>query len=253
MTVAPCETMTPMRTVKTLLALIVLAFALVAVGATQATAAQDKVVICHATGAGTYVTLKLPYNAVFGKNDASGHFNEQGTPNAGHEHDYLGPCHPPTTHPTTTHPTTTTTVTTVPTHSTTTQPTTTVPTHSTTSVPDSSTTTTSIVIDTCDDLGTCPSTSVSTTLPSECVGVCGPVDCEGDDCDPADRETTTTTTTTEPCTGDNCPSTTVPTTLANGGTGSNLAISGLATTLILIGMAALRLARRPGLSHGVTH
>ena len=38
------------------------------------------------------VTLTLPYNAVFGQ---AGHFNEDGTPQAGHEQDYLGPCQTP--------------------------------------------------------------------------------------------------------------------------------------------------------------
>mgnify|MGYP001601632824 CR=1 FL=1 len=52
----------------------------------------DSVTICHAAGLeGTtqYVTLTLPYPAVYGP---AGHFNEDGTPAAGHEEDYLGPC-----------------------------------------------------------------------------------------------------------------------------------------------------------------
>ena len=52
----------------------------------------EKVTICHAAGlAGTtkYVTLTISYNAVYGP---GGHFNENGTTQAGHEEDYLGPC-----------------------------------------------------------------------------------------------------------------------------------------------------------------
>ena len=55
-------------------------------------AGQPKVTICHAAGlAGTtkYVTLTLAYPAVYGP---AGHFYENGTPRAGHEQDYLGPC-----------------------------------------------------------------------------------------------------------------------------------------------------------------
>jgi LPXTG cell wall anchor motif len=53
---------------------------------------HDKVTICHAAGReGTthYVELTIGYNAVYGP---GGHFNEDGTPQAGHERDYLGPC-----------------------------------------------------------------------------------------------------------------------------------------------------------------
>lgn len=52
----------------------------------------EMVTICHAAGLdGTthYVTLTLPYTAVYGQ---AGHFNEPGTPNAGHEDDYEGAC-----------------------------------------------------------------------------------------------------------------------------------------------------------------
>ena len=55
-------------------------------------AGQDKVTICHASGlAGTtkFETLTLAYPAVYGE---AGHFYENGTPRAGHEEDYLGPC-----------------------------------------------------------------------------------------------------------------------------------------------------------------
>src|SRR3990172_9622991 len=52
----------------------------------------EMITICHAAGqAGTtqFTTLHLPYVAVYGQ---AGHFNEDGTPRAGHEDDYLGPC-----------------------------------------------------------------------------------------------------------------------------------------------------------------
>ena len=56
---------------------------------------DDKVTLCHAAGQdGTtkFVTLTISYNAAFGQ---AGHFYEDGTPRAGHEDDYLGPCNPP--------------------------------------------------------------------------------------------------------------------------------------------------------------
>lgn len=80
------------------------------------------VTICHATGlAGTthFVTLTLPENAVYGQ---AGHFNENGTPNAGHEQDYLGSCNGDETTPTDTTPTTTTPTVTTPTTTTPTTP-----------------------------------------------------------------------------------------------------------------------------------
>ncbi len=54
--------------------------------------APEKITICHAAGlAGTqhFETLTISYSAVYGP---GGHFNENGTPQAGHERDYLGPC-----------------------------------------------------------------------------------------------------------------------------------------------------------------
>jgi hypothetical protein len=51
--------------------------------------AADTVTICHAAGlAGTtqFTTLTIPESA------ASAHFNDDGTPAAGHEDDYLGAC-----------------------------------------------------------------------------------------------------------------------------------------------------------------
>jgi hypothetical protein len=53
----------------------------------------DKVTICHAAGrAGTthYVELTISERAVYKPN--GGHFYENGTPQAGHEQDYFGPC-----------------------------------------------------------------------------------------------------------------------------------------------------------------
>jgi len=62
---------------------------------------DDKITICHVAGLvsdpANYITLTLPYNAVYGKNGESGHFNENGTTKAGHEQDTLGPCSPPQT------------------------------------------------------------------------------------------------------------------------------------------------------------
>ena len=63
--------------------------------ATFALTTNDKVTLCHAAGRdGTtqFVTLTISYNAAFGQ---AGHFYENGTPRAGHEDDYLGPCNPP--------------------------------------------------------------------------------------------------------------------------------------------------------------
>lgn len=70
----------------------------------------EHVVICHAAGLeGTtqYVTLDLPWVAVYG---VAGHFNENGTPRAGHEQDYIGACETQETTTTTTSPTSTSTV-----------------------------------------------------------------------------------------------------------------------------------------------
>ena len=53
---------------------------------------EKKITICHAAGRdGTthYRTLDISYNAVYGP---GGHFNENGTPRAGHENDHLGAC-----------------------------------------------------------------------------------------------------------------------------------------------------------------
>jgi hypothetical protein len=116
---------------------VVLAFALIPVGIAAGVALADeggeeKVTLCHAAGlAGTthYVTLTVGRPAAFGP---AGHFFENGTPQAGHEQDYLGACEGDETTPTETTPTTTTPTTTTPT---TTTPTTTTPTTPTETVP----------------------------------------------------------------------------------------------------------------------
>ena len=80
---------------------------------------DGKVTLCHASGqSGTlhYETLTVGYPAAYGE---AGHFYENGTPRAGHEDDYLGPCRPEVT-TTTEGPTSTTTTTTSPTTSSTT-------------------------------------------------------------------------------------------------------------------------------------
>lgn len=53
---------------------------------------SEKIVICHAAGQGgteNFVTLELAPQAVYGN---GGHFEENGTPSAGHEGDHLGAC-----------------------------------------------------------------------------------------------------------------------------------------------------------------
>lgn len=106
--------------------------AVLAVGILSATSssAAEKVTLCHADGqSGTlkFSELTISVNAAYGQ---AGHFNEDGTPQAGHEDDYLGPCKTTsTTTPTTTPSTTpTTTPSTVP------PPSTTVPETTTTTV-----------------------------------------------------------------------------------------------------------------------
>lgn len=59
---------------------------------TSFTDSDKMITICHAAGLeGTthYITLNLPSQAVYGN---GGHFNENGTPRAGHEDDHLGAC-----------------------------------------------------------------------------------------------------------------------------------------------------------------
>lgn len=113
---------------------------------------NDKVTICHAAGRdGTdkYVTLTISENAVY--KEQGGHFYENGTPRAGHEDDYFGPCKTVVTTTTVPEETTTTTApdgtttTTEPDGTTTTVPqvTTTVP-GVTTTVPDTDHSTTTV-------------------------------------------------------------------------------------------------------------
>ncbi len=69
---------------------------------TQA-APAEKVTICHAAGQDDtlhYITLNLSFNGVFGGNGQSGHFLEDGSTAAGHEHDTFGPCEEPSPSPT---------------------------------------------------------------------------------------------------------------------------------------------------------
>src|SRR5512133_2957351 len=77
---------------------MVLGIALIVTGAVfvsqvqTVSAQQVMVTLCHADGqSGTtkFSTLTIAYPAAYGQ---AGHFNEDGTPNAGHEDDYLGPC-----------------------------------------------------------------------------------------------------------------------------------------------------------------
>jgi len=68
----------------------------------SASAATEMVTLCHADGqSGTtkFSTLTISWNAAYGQ---AGHFNEDGTPRAGHEDDYLGPCATSTSTPTNT-------------------------------------------------------------------------------------------------------------------------------------------------------
>ena len=54
--------------------------------------AAEKVIICHGSGLDDttqFVTLEISDNAVYGP---AGHFEESGTPQAGHEQDHFGPC-----------------------------------------------------------------------------------------------------------------------------------------------------------------
>jgi hypothetical protein len=57
-----------------------------------AVARMEMVTICHVVGpagAEQHITLEVAAAAVFGP---GGHFNDNGTPRAGHDSDYLGPC-----------------------------------------------------------------------------------------------------------------------------------------------------------------
>lgn len=70
--------------------------ALCTVPAALAEGPPEMVTFCHVAGLASdpanSVTLTLPVNAVYGQ---AGHFNENGTTQAGHEQDYLGACNTP--------------------------------------------------------------------------------------------------------------------------------------------------------------
>jgi hypothetical protein len=62
------------------------------VSLTSQAAPAEKVTICHAAGQDDtthFIELNLSYNGAFGQ---AGHFYEDGTHQAGHEDDILGPC-----------------------------------------------------------------------------------------------------------------------------------------------------------------
>lgn len=68
--------------------------------ASSTQAVPDKVTLCHAAGQDDttkFIELTISYTAAFGQ---AGHFNEDGTPQAGHEQDNLGPCATPSPTPT---------------------------------------------------------------------------------------------------------------------------------------------------------
>lgn len=112
------------------LAAVLIGASMITYGGT-ASADEHRVTICHAAGlAGTthYNTLTISENAVYGRHGQAGHFLESGTPRAGHEEDYLGPC------------TMDETTTTIPEETTTTEATTTTVPDVTTTVPDVTTT-----------------------------------------------------------------------------------------------------------------
>lgn len=93
-----------MRTIITATLIATTTLAGLVVAAEVAEAQQDKVTICHAAGLdGTtkYVEITVGYPAAFGP---AGHFYEDGTPQAGHEDDILGPCPTPPTEPPVTDP-----------------------------------------------------------------------------------------------------------------------------------------------------
>lgn len=77
--------------------------ALLLTASTSQAAPEEKLTICHAAGQDDtthFIELTLSPNGVFGGGDQAGHFNEDGTPKAGHEQDIFGPCESPTPTPT---------------------------------------------------------------------------------------------------------------------------------------------------------
>jgi hypothetical protein len=84
------------RAVYLMSAAMLIAGLVLTVSPKAASAAAETVTLCHAAGQeGTlqYTTLTISWNAAYG---VAGHFNEDGTPKAGHENDYLGACATPT-------------------------------------------------------------------------------------------------------------------------------------------------------------
>ena len=85
-----------MKKVLMLVVIMLAALAAVAPTASATNGPPEKVTICHVAGRAddpaNYITLTIPWVAVYGQ---AGHFNEDGTPQAGHEQDSLGPCNPP--------------------------------------------------------------------------------------------------------------------------------------------------------------
>jgi hypothetical protein len=75
--------------------LIAIVFVLGIATQTVLASGHSKLTICHAAGQdGTtkFVTLTISENAVYGRKGNAGHFEENGTPRAGHEQDYFGAC-----------------------------------------------------------------------------------------------------------------------------------------------------------------
>ncbi len=83
-------------TILTLVATLVAAGVLLSYSYNTISAGNDKITICHAsglTGTTKFETLNLDNNAVYANSQGNGgHFNEDGTPAAGHEDDYFGEC-----------------------------------------------------------------------------------------------------------------------------------------------------------------
>lgn len=94
-----------MMTIKKMLgaAAVIMGLVLIVTGTASSSVSaseSDKVTICHAAGQDDtthYITLTISEEAVYGHNGEAGHFEENGTPKAGHEQDYFGACQTPDT------------------------------------------------------------------------------------------------------------------------------------------------------------
>lgn len=164
------------------LALITFAFTAQRVGGTP----EPKITICHVAGLASdpanYITLTISENAVYGP---GGHFNENGTTQAGHEQDYFGPCNPPTEVPSSTPtstPSSTPTTTATPTESATVTatlvPPTATPVPTNTPIPPSATATTDTSVTSTPSTPLTPLTSTPghrTLFPSPTVAIEAPV------------------------------------------------------------------------------